>query len=256
MSPTLLLALSLAPLLAMAVEHQLGRRRGLALYDGRELAANLGIFAGMRLSKLALAGYAAGIYAFVGQYAPLSLGEGPAVALATFFVADFAYYGYHRLNHEVGALWAIHEVHHSSPWMNLSTAMRLNWLGPLIGPWFFAPLVLLGFPARYVAGSLALNLLAQLWVHTTLIGRLPRLEGWLNTPEAHRVHHASNEACLDKNYGGVLMIWDRLFGTWATPPEDEPLRYGVTTGFKGHNPVKLVLGAPLAWAQGRLDSRG
>jgi sterol desaturase/sphingolipid hydroxylase (fatty acid hydroxylase superfamily) len=156
--------------------------------------------------------------------------------LVTFLVVDFAYYWYHRLSHEVPLLWAIHHAHHSSPWMNLTTAVRLNWLGKFVSPLFFAPLVLLGLPATFVTASLAIGLLYQFPLHTRAIGRLGRFEGTvLNTPSAHRVHHGSNARYIDRNYAGVFIIWDRLFGTYQ--PEDEQVRYGVTTGFVGHNPI-------------------
>jgi sterol desaturase/sphingolipid hydroxylase (fatty acid hydroxylase superfamily) len=156
--------------------------------------------------------------------------------LVTFLVVDFAYYWYHRLSHELPLLWAIHHTHHSSPWMNLTTAVRLNWIGKFLSPLFFAPLVLLGLPATFVTASMAIGLLYQFPLHTRAIGRLGRFEGTiLNTPSAHRVHHGSNARYIDRNYAGVFIIWDRLFGTYR--PEDEQVRYGVTTGFVGHNPL-------------------
>jgi len=156
--------------------------------------------------------------------------------LVTFLVVDFAYYWYHRLSHEVPLLWAIHHAHHSSPWMNLTTAVRINWIGKFLSPLFFAPLVLLGLPATFVTASLAIGLLYQFPLHTRAIGRLGRFEGTvLNTPSAHRVHHGSHARYIDRNYAGVFIVWDRLFGTYQ--PEDEQVRYGVTTGFVGHNPI-------------------
>ena len=156
--------------------------------------------------------------------------------LVTFVVTDFAFYWYHRLSHELPLLWTLHHTHHSSPWMNLTTALRLNWIAKFVTPLFFAPLVLLGLSPEFVAASLALGLLFQFLLHTQSVGSLGRFEGWLlNTPSAHRVHHGSNPQYIDKNYAGVLIIWDWLFGTYA--PEGEPVRYGVTTGFVSHNPL-------------------
>jgi sterol desaturase/sphingolipid hydroxylase (fatty acid hydroxylase superfamily) len=153
----------------------------------------------------------------------------------TFVVADLAYYWYHRLSHELPLLWAMHHTHHSSPWMNLTTAVRLNWIAKFVSPVFFAPLVLLGLSPLYLGASLALGLFFQLFLHTRAIGRLGWFEGkLLNTPSAHRVHHGSNTQYIVKNYAGVFIVWDRLFGTYE--PEQEQVKYGVTTGFVGHNP--------------------
>jgi sterol desaturase/sphingolipid hydroxylase (fatty acid hydroxylase superfamily) len=156
--------------------------------------------------------------------------------LVTFVIADFAYYWYHRLSHEVPLLWTMHHTHHSSPWMNFTTAMRLNWIAKFVSPVFFAPLVLLGLSPEFLALSLTLGLLFQFFLHTEVIGRLGWFEGkLLNTPSAHRVHHGSNTQYIDKNFAGVFVVWDRLFGTYTR--EEEPVRYGVTTGFVGHNPL-------------------
>ena len=168
-------------------------------------------------------------------------GYGLWTFLATFVIADCAYYWYHRLSHEIPILWTMHHTHHSSPWMNLTTAVRLNWIANLISPAFFAPLILLGFSGDLVVASLAIGLFYQFFLHTETVPRLGWLEGkLLNTPSAHRVHHGSNSAYIDKNYGGAFIIWDRLFGTYQD--EIEPVKYGVTTGFVGHNPFTIQLG--------------
>lgn len=170
----------------------------------------------------------------------------------TFVVADLAYYWYHRLSHELPLLWTMHHTHHSSPWMNLTTAVRLNWIAKFVSPVFFAPLVLLGLSPAYVGASLALGLFFQFFLHTDAVGRLGWFEGkLLNTPSAHRVHHGSNRRYIDKNYAGVFIVWDRLFGTYE--PETEAVRYGVTTGFVGHNPL-VVQFKPL-WKYIRGDWR-
>lgn len=183
---------------------------------------------------------------------PLRLFELPTTVSAfavTFVVADFAYYWYHRLNHELPLLWTMHHTHHSSPWLNLSTAVRLNWLGKFASPLFFAPLVLLGLSPLFISASLALGLLFQFFLHTEAIGRLGWLEGRLiNTPSAHRVHHGSNAQYIDKNYAGVFIVWDRIFGTYE--PEVEPVEYGVTTGFMGHSPLVVQLRPLIQYIRG------
>jgi sterol desaturase/sphingolipid hydroxylase (fatty acid hydroxylase superfamily) len=120
----------------------------------------------------------------------------------------------------------------------LTTAVRLNWLGSFVSPIFFIPFVIIGFSSEILLGRLALGLLYQFFLHTEAVGRLGFFEGWLlNTPSAHRVHHGSNEKYIDKNYGGMLIIYDQLFGTYQ--PETEKVKYGVTTGFLSHNPITL-----------------
>jgi sterol desaturase/sphingolipid hydroxylase (fatty acid hydroxylase superfamily) len=224
------------------------------IHHPKETLANLGIFVGMRLSKTLFLGYGAFLFALAADLQIASFDKTVGVFIVTFFAADFVYYLYHRAMHEVKALWCFHLVHHSSPWMNLTTAGRLNWLSPLISPFFYLPLVVIGLPGEFILASMGVNLLFQFFLHTEAIDRVPLVEGILNTPSAHRVHHASNARYLDKNYGGVLMLWDRLFGTYAV--EEGPLVYGVTTGFQGHNPLWLVFGGFVDYARGRLGSKG
>jgi len=135
-------------------------------------------------------------------------------------------------------MWTMHHTHHSSPWMNLTTAVRLNWLGSFVSPIFFVPFVLIGFSAEILILSLAIGLFYQFFLHTEAVGKLGFLEGWLlNTPSAHRVHHGSNKQYIDKNYGGMLIMFDRIFGTYE--PEVEKVKYGVTSGNVGHNPFVI-----------------
>ena len=160
--------------------------------------------------------------------------------LATFVIADLAFYWYHRLSHEIPVLWTMHHTHHSSPWMNFTTAMRLNWIAKFVSPLFYMPLVVLGVSPEFLGASLALGLMFQFLLHTEAVGRLGWFEGkLLNTPSAHRVHHGSNTKYIDRNYAGVFIVWDRIFGTYQ--PEEEPVRYGVTTGFVGYNPLVVQL---------------
>jgi len=153
------------------------------------------------------------------------------LALTTLFIGqEFCYYWYHRAAHRVRWFWATHAVHHSSNELNLSAAYRLGWTGKLTGNAItFVPLVWLGFRPEVVSMTLTINLLYQFWLHTTWIPRLGWLEYVLNTPSAHRVHHASNLDYLDANYGGVLIIFDRLFGTYRPERDQEPCRYGLVT---------------------------
>jgi sterol desaturase/sphingolipid hydroxylase (fatty acid hydroxylase superfamily) len=147
-----------------------------------------------------------------------------------FVLVDFAEYWFHRAAHRVRFMWASHAVHHSTTRFNLTAAVRLPWTGALSGAvLFFVPLTLIGFHPLAVTAMALLNLVYQFFLHTEHAPRLGPLEWVLNTPAHHRVHHASNEHCLDKNFGGVFIIWDRLFGTFAEAPSDEKLRFGLVS---------------------------
>jgi sterol desaturase/sphingolipid hydroxylase (fatty acid hydroxylase superfamily) len=161
--------------------------------------------------------------------------------LLLFFGLEFFYYWYHRFSHTTRWFWAGHSPHHSPNQLNLSAAYRLGWLGRLTGSTlFFTPLVLLGFTPTVVLTALLLNLLYQFWLHADWIPRLGWLEGIFNTPSNHRVHHARNPEYLDANYGGVLVVFDRLFGTYIAERADVPCDYGtVTPAVSSRNPFVL-----------------
>jgi len=149
--------------------------------------------------------------------------------VACFFVDDLAYYVFHRTAHRVRWFWASHVNHHSSQHYNLSTALRQTWTGFFALSFIFRlPLLLIGFHPAMVAFVGGLNLIYQFWIHTEVIGRMPRwFEAVMNTPSHHRVHHAVNPRYLDRNYAGVFIIWDRMFGTFAPELDEEPVRYGI-----------------------------
>ncbi|GAB58491.1 sterol desaturase family protein [Rheinheimera nanhaiensis] len=162
------------------------------------------------------------------------------VALA-FLLQDFLYYWFHRASHHIRWLWASHVVHHSSRQMNFSTALRQSLMYPLSGMWlFWTPMILLGFAPAVVFAVVAINLAFQFFVHTQSVRRLGALEWLFNTPSHHRVHHACNPAYIDKNFAGVLIIWDRLFGTYVPERDDEPCRYGITEDFASDNPLTIT----------------
>ena len=152
-------------------------------------------------------------------------------------VADFSYYWMHRVEHKVRFLWAIHSVHHSSKEFDLTTGLRLSWLESLFEWAFFVPMVLLGFDLVQVTVSIIAVVAYQTWIHTEYIGKLGRIDKVLNTPSVHRVHHGSNTQYIDKNFGGVLMLWDRLFGTYQA--EEEKVIYGLMQNIKTSNPIKI-----------------
>ena len=150
---------------------------------------------------------------------------------------DFCYYWFHRLSHEYSLLWAAHVVHHQSEDYNLSTALRQTSTGFLFGWIFYLPLFLIGFPLAVLATVNAINLIYQFWVHTRHIGRLGPLDYILVTPSNHRVHHARNERYLDRNYGGMFILWDRWFGTFEDESEDEPVVYGTRKPLNSWDPI-------------------
>ncbi len=149
---------------------------------------------------------------------------------------DFFYYWYHRFSHEISILWAAHAVHHQSEEYNLSTALRQTSTGFLFGWIFYLPLFALGFPLEVLITVNAVNLIYQFWVHTRLIGRLGPLEKVMMTPSHHRVHHAQNERYIDRNYGGMFIVWDRLFGTFEPESDEEPVVFGVRKPLASWNP--------------------
>jgi sterol desaturase/sphingolipid hydroxylase (fatty acid hydroxylase superfamily) len=175
------------------------------------------------------------------QYRLFEIPTTSIVALVILFVlVDFADYWFHRAAHRVRFMWASHAVHHSTTKFNLTAAVRLPWTGPLSGAvFFFVPLTLIGFHPLAVIAMVLLNLFYQFFLHTEHAPRLGPLEWVLNTPAHHRVHHASNASCLDKNFAGVFIIWDRMFGTFAEAPKDEKLRFGLVSPLPSQNPLTV-----------------
>ena len=149
---------------------------------------------------------------------------------------DFCYYWFHRFSHEISVLWAAHAVHHQSEDYNLSTALRQTSTGFLFGWIFYTPLFLAGFPLEVILAVNAVNLIYQFWVHTQVVRRLGVLDRILVTPSNHRVHHAQNERYIDRNYGGMLILWDRFFGTFQDELDEDPVVFGVRKPLANWNP--------------------
>ena len=179
------------------------------------------------------------VYAALYELSPVHLDAGNWWTwVLLFFADDLAYYWYHRAGHRVRILWASHVVHHSSEHYNLSTALRQTWT-PMGGIVFWAWMPLVGFAPWMIFLAMSWNLLYQFWIHTERITKLPRwFEFVFNTPSHHRVHHGSQEQYLDRNYAGILILWDRLLGTFE--PERERVCYGLTTNIKTFNPVRVA----------------
>jgi sterol desaturase/sphingolipid hydroxylase (fatty acid hydroxylase superfamily) len=179
--------------------------------------------------------------AYVGIYeaTPLRLSaRSPWTWLILFLADDFVYYLYHRTHHEIRVLWASHSVHHSSQRYNLSTALRQTWT-PFTALPFWLPLAAIGIPPWLIVLEQSVSLIYQFFLHTERIDKLPRaFEFIFNTPSHHRVHHGSNAIYLDRNYGGILIIWDRLFGSFE--PEGERVIYGLTKNLTTFNPLRVA----------------
>jgi alkylglycerol monooxygenase len=221
--------------LFIAVELLVARLRRRRVYRFADAVADLGCGVTQRIILLFLEGGMLLAYVWLYQHARLTdLASHPIVAWMVAFVAvDFVYYWWHRLSHRVNFMWAAHVVHHQSEDYNLAVALRQGVLTPVTSLPFALPLALLGIPPLIYATAAALNTLYQFWIHTELVRSLGPFERVLNTPAHHRVHHARNPAYLDRNYGAVLIVWDRLFGTFAA--EREPPRYGVTRPLRSFN---------------------
>ena len=226
----------------IAVEYFIGRRRGLALYSREQTIASIVIGIGQRIIRSLPIGLAAILLPFAYEHRLFDL---PVNALwyipALFLGVEFFYYWMHRASHEIRWLWATHAVHHSTEEMNIVASSRLGWTGAISSAaLIYLPLCMIGFPPLHVVTMQGLNLAYQAMLHTTLIRKLGPFEGVLNTPSAHRVHHARNADYLDRNHGGVLMIFDRIFGTYVEERDDEPVEFGLVTPPPTTNPIKIV----------------
>ena len=167
--------------------------------------------------------------------------------VALFFAVEFAYYWLHRFSHEIRWMWAQHSVHHSARQITLSVAYRLGRTNLIAGPWLFLiPVCWLGFNPLAVTVMFAANLLYQFWLHTETVPKLGWLESVFNTPSHHRVHHAVNPEYLDRNYGGVLIVWDKLFGTFAVEQDGRINEYGLVKQIDTLNPIRIAFSEWLA----------
>lgn len=158
-----------------------------------------------------------------------------------FFADDFSYYWFHRISHTCRLFWASHVVHHSSQHYNLSTALRQTWSGGFYSFVFWLWLPLLGFHPGMILLQMSISLIYQFWIHTETINKMPWwFEAVMNTPSHHRVHHGSNPLYLDRNHAGILIIWDKLFGTFQPELKEEKVIYGLVSNINTFNPVKIA----------------
>lgn len=240
-------------ILAMGLEYLYGRWKKRQTYRLNDTVNSLSLGVLSRLVDVLKLSFSAVVFGALVQWFGIPQWSMNSVWqwVAAFVAYDFCYYWKHRYGHEWRIMWASHIAHHQSEEFNLSTALRQTGTD-YIGFVFYIPLFLVGVPAEAVITVGSLNLIYQFWVHTEHIRRLGPLEWVFVTPSNHRVHHARNDDYLDKNYGGVFILWDRMFGTFKDERDDLPCEYGITTGLKSWNPLWANLHfwhetAVLAW---------
>ena len=229
----------------IVIKHRGGR------YETRDALTSLLMGAGNVVSGILLGFVAYGFYVWLWDYRLFDLGTGWLVVAACFILDDLRYYWYHRIAHRSRFVWAEHVNHHSSQHYNLTTALRQSWTGTFTFTWLLrAPLILLGFHPAMVIFVGGLNLIYQFWIHTEAIGKMPRwFEAVMNTPSHHRVHHGRNARYLDANYAGVLIIWDRMFGTFVPEQASEKPDYGLVHNLGTFNPLRVAFHEWLAMAR-------
>jgi len=228
--------------LLLSIEAFFSYRENKHLYEKKDTFASLGLGIGNVVVGFVTKAAIFGLFTLLYKYRLFDLDVSKWwFWVLLFFADDFSYYWFHRTAHNTGWFWASHVVHHSSQHYNLAAALRQTWTGNLTGSFlFWAWMPLVGFHPIWILFMQQISLIYQFWIHTETIRRLPKaLEFVLNTPSHHRVHHGSDVKYLDKNHGGILIIWDRLFGTFQ--PEEEQPTYGLTKNIESFNPVKIAL---------------
>ena len=215
-------------------------------YKKEDTLCTLGLLTGNIAMAFAIKGFALAFHFYLYQFRLIDLASLiPVWAMwaITFVLIDFVFYIYHRMSHRVRFLWAIHMSHHSSEEMNFAVSFRQAWFGPISKIPFFMTLPLLGLDPTIIAVAGVISTLWGIVGHTQVVEKLGPLEWIFNTPSHHRVHHGSNEQYIDKNYGNLFIIWDRIFGTFQE--EKEPVIYGLVSNVNTFNPVKITF---MAWS--------
>ena len=215
-------------------------------YKTQDTLCTIGLLAGNIIVAFSIKGLILALHFYLYQYKIFELsGMLPLWLfwLLTFVVIDLVFYIYHRMSHRIRFLWAIHLSHHSSEEMNFAVSFRQAWFGPISKIPFFMVLPLLGFDPTIIAAAGVMSTLWGIVGHTQIVGRLGFVEWIFNTPSHHRVHHGSNKQYIDKNYGNLLIIWDRMFGTFE--PEKEKVKFGLVNNVNTFNPTKITF---MAWS--------
>ena len=215
-------------------------------YKTQDTLCTIGLLAGNIIVAFSIKGLILALHFYLYQYKIFELSGMLPLWLfwiLTFVVIDLVFYIYHRMSHRIRFLWAIHLSHHSSEEMNFAVSFRQAWFGPVSKIPFFMLLPMLGFDPTIIAAAGVISTLWGIVGHTQIIGKLGFIEWVFNTPSHHRVHHGSNKQYIDKNYGNLLIIWDRMFGTFE--PEEEPVKFGLVNNVNTYNPAKITF---MAWS--------
>jgi|TARA_B100001093_G_scaffold112474_1_gene104827 sterol desaturase/sphingolipid hydroxylase (fatty acid hydroxylase superfamily) len=223
------------------------------LYKKNDTLCTAGLLIGNILMVYAFKGLTLGLHFYLYQFRIFDVNQVMPIWLlwvTTFILIDLVFYIYHRMSHRVRFLWAIHMSHHSSEEMNFAVSFRQAWLGPVSKIPFFIFLPLIGLDPTMIAVAGVISTLWGIVGHTQIIHRLGPLEWIFNTPSHHRVHHGSNKQYIDKNYGNLLIIWDRLFGTFE--PEEEVVTFGLVNNVNTYNPIKITF---MGWSSMFKDIR-
>ena len=240
-------------ILLILLEIMLGKLRLVpVVYEGRDTRTSLFMGVGSTVAGVLVGGVIAAATLWVWQHRAFTLPmNSPVTWLALFLLEDMTYYWFHRLSHERRFWWAAHVNHHSSQHYNLATALRQTWTGGINGAWLlWLPLTFVGFPPAMIFIQKGISLVYQFWIHTEAIRRFPGpIEFIFNTPSHHRVHHARNPRYLDRNYAGILIIWDRIFGTFEAELDDEPCRYGIVKNLSDFNLLRVAFHEWMAMGQ-------
>ncbi len=225
--------------LLIALELLAARQTGRQVYHAGDTVASIGLGILSQVTGVFSRLLRIGLYALALRHIALFhlRADSPLVWVGALLLYDFCYYWLHRAGHEVNLLWAAHVVHHQSEFYNLGTALRQTSSGVLLGWLFYLPMALLGVPVEVFAAAALIDLLYQFWIHTELIGSLGWFDRWFASPSNHRVHHAVNQRYLDRNYGGILIIWDRLFNSFEPEDLNEPCVYGTRAPLGSFNPL-------------------
>jgi sterol desaturase/sphingolipid hydroxylase (fatty acid hydroxylase superfamily) len=239
-TPPQIIVLATPVFLALiALEFVVGVARGRNTYRLADALSSIGLGVMSQVVGVFAKLFTVGLYTLAYEQVALWRlpADAPWVWIAALVGYDFCYYWLHRAGHRVGVLWAAHAVHHQSEDYNLSTALRQTSSGFLLGWFFYLPLAVLGVPPLVFGIVALIDLLYQYWVHTQQIGRLGWFDRWFCAPSNHRVHHAVNDRYLDKNYGGIFIVWDRLFGSFVEEDDAEPCVYGTRAPLRSWNPL-------------------
>lgn len=227
-------------LLLMIIEAVAGTVMQREIYEVKDAAASVTMGLGNLAADLLAKVVQFSILTYLHRFAIFHIGFQWWAWVLLFFGDEFSYYWFHRVSHECRLFWASHVVHHSSQRYNLSTALRQTWTGSFMSFVFWLWLPIVGFAPVMIMAMKAISLLYQFWIHTELVRSLRPLEAVFNTPSHHRVHHGSNPRYIDRNHGGTLIIWDKLFGTFEPENPADPVRFGLTKNIETYNPVRIA----------------